>query len=88
MSMSIFVRPDGTIERIASDSVDLSRAGKRTIARASHVEPTGPADRPWEADLSPVGGPKLGPFAKRGEALKAEVEWLENRMTQGALEVA
>lgn len=28
-------------------------------------------------DLSPVGGPRLGPFVLRSVALQAEVEWLE-----------
>lgn len=30
----------------------------------------------WWADLLPVGGPVLGPFDKRQEALDAETEWL------------
>jgi hypothetical protein len=43
--------------------------------RASHVEPD---DRGrWLADLSPIGGPVLGPFDRRSEALEAEVTWLE-----------
>jgi hypothetical protein len=32
----------------------------------------------WQlADLTPVGGPLLGPFEKRRKALDAEVGWLE-----------
>jgi hypothetical protein len=34
----------------------------------------------WWADLSPVAGPKLGPFTKRSEALHAEVEWLRHHV--------
>lgn len=30
----------------------------------------------WQADMSPVGGPVLGPFKTREEALKAEHDWL------------
>ena len=30
----------------------------------------------WFADLAPVGGPRLGPYHLRGEALAAEVAWL------------
>ena len=30
----------------------------------------------WRADLSPVGGPQLGPFRRRSEALRAEAAWL------------
>ena len=32
----------------------------------------------WWADMSPVGGPSLGPYRHRSEALAAEVEWLED----------
>ena len=46
-----------------------------TITRASNVEPN--ADNSWRADMSPVGGPVLGPFLTRSIALTAEVEWLK-----------
>jgi hypothetical protein len=49
--------------------------GRLSIARGSHVEPT--ADGRWTADLSPAGGPLLGPFERRSQALAAEVAWLE-----------
>jgi hypothetical protein len=56
---------------------DLAQAmaglGCSTTARASHVEPSGEG---WKADLFPVGGPVLGPFTRRDQALTAEVEWL------------
>ena len=42
--------------------------------RASHVEPD--AAGQWSADLAPVGGPKLGPFDTRADALAAEIVWL------------
>lgn len=32
----------------------------------------------WWADLRPVGGPILGPYAGRDAALSAEKEWLES----------
>ena len=41
---------------------------------ASHVEPVGEGQ--WQADLSPVGGPLLGPYDTRTEAIQAEVDWL------------
>lgn len=30
----------------------------------------------WQADLSPVNGPVLGPFDSRVDAIEAEIEWL------------
>lgn len=33
----------------------------------------------WWADMIPVGGPVLGPFNSRDEALEAEVGWLRDR---------
>lgn len=48
--------------------------GDIKIARASHVEPTG--DGRWAADLAPVGGPVLGPFDLKEDALREEVAWL------------
>jgi len=30
----------------------------------------------WTADMAPVGGPLLGPFKLRADALAAEREWL------------
>jgi hypothetical protein len=50
--------------------------GTVTIARASHVEPN--EDGQWFAQM--VGGPVLGPFAKRSAALAAEVAWLESNV--------
>jgi hypothetical protein len=46
-----------------------------SIQRASHVEPDEQGQ--WWADLAPVHGPKLGPFAVRSAALDAERCWLE-----------
>lgn len=73
--MTLVVSPSGELRFIYTEALDLSEVGVQQIARASHVEPT--SDGHWTADLSPVGGPLLGPFAKRSEALAAEVEWLE-----------
>lgn len=50
--------------------------GVKTITRASHVEPDLKGD--WWASM--VKGPVLGPFATRGEALRAEVRWLEENL--------
>ena len=72
--MKLLVTRDGTVRAIYDESVDLAALGRPTIARASHVEPT--HDGRWTADLTPVGGPVLGPFDQRSEALEAEREWL------------
>ncbi len=60
-----------------SEAIDLAALGPPRIQRAGRVEPT--ADGRWTADLSPVAGPVLGPFARRGEALAAELAWLGAR---------
>ena len=73
--MKLLVLPDGTVRAIYDEAIDLGVLGRPTIARASHVEPD-PEGR-WRADLTPVGGPVLGPFDRRSEALMAEREWLE-----------
>jgi hypothetical protein len=83
MPASIFVRPDGTVEFLYEDGLrSLLELGRATIARASHLEPT--PDGRWTADLSPRGGPLVGPFVLRQEALDAEREWLERHL-RGAL---
>ncbi len=73
--MNLIVNPNGTIKCLYDEALDLARIGQLTIARASHVEPTGSGQ--WTADLSPANGPVLGPFRTRTEALHAERIWLE-----------
>jgi hypothetical protein len=73
--MDLVIAPDGSARAIYGEVIDLSALGRMTIARASHVEPDD--DSQWRADLRPVGGPVLGPFAQRSAALAAEVQWLE-----------
>jgi hypothetical protein len=73
--MHLVVAPDGTARAIYAEAIDLAALGRPVIARASHVEPD--AAGRWRADLGPVGGPVLGPFRRRSEALDAEVAWLE-----------
>lgn len=68
---------DGTAESIYSEDIDLSTLGKLTHTRASHVEP---GKNGWVADLSPVGGPLLGPFTRRSEAITNEIGWLERNL--------
>lgn len=74
--MRLVIRPDGQILCLYDETIDLASFGATTIIRASHVEPD--SDGCWWADLSPVAGPLLGPFAVRSAALQAERIWLEN----------
>ena len=73
--MKLLVKPDGTVRAIYTEAIDLGVLGRPTITRASHVEPDGQGR--WLADLKPDGGPVLGPFGRRSEALAAERDWLE-----------
>lgn len=74
-AIDIVCAPDGTLTAIWNDELaSLVSEGKATISRASHVEPT--EDGKWTADLGPVGGPVLGPYPLRREALDAEIAWL------------
>jgi len=65
---------DGVVTFIYNDALaDVLDLGDVDMRRVSHVEPAG---RAWTADMSPVGGPVLGPFPLRQDALDAEVAWL------------
>lgn len=72
--MILIIESGGRVRGIYGEEIDLAALGSPQITRASHVEPDGMGR--WLADLSPVGGPVLGPFDRRSEALEAEVEWL------------
>ena len=73
--MQIIIEPTGMARCVYDESIQLSSIGKLKIRRGSHVEPI--ESGKWIADLSPVGGPKLGPFRFRSKALAAERRWLE-----------
>jgi hypothetical protein len=72
--MDLIIDGAGTIRCIYDEAVDLHALGSVTIRRASHVEPD--EHGRWWADLSPLGGPMLGAFGCRSEALAAEEGWL------------
>lgn len=79
-SFVISVAPDGTITTIYDDALaELFDQGVVTIRRASHVEPDPTGG--WIADMAPSGGGVLGPFHLRQEALDAEREWLERKLS-------
>ena len=73
----IFIGQDGLLKFIYDDDLlPLLQLGTASVTRASHVEPS---RNTWSADLSPSGGPVLGPFARRADALQAEVTWLHDQ---------
>lgn len=72
--MQLMILPDGNARCVYNEAIELRRLGSIRVERGSHVEPN--EDGQWTADLSPVDGPVLGPFANRTEALQAEVAWL------------
>jgi hypothetical protein len=77
--MQLTIDPAGEARCLYTEAIDLAALGSLTIARASNVEPL--PDGRWIADLGLAGGPVLGPFPKRSDALAAESEWLEaNRL--------
>ena len=76
--MELVVGCDGGVRCIYDEALDLREIGKLQITRASHVEPD--ADGNWFADMGPSGGPVLGPYSSRTEALAAEMGWLAARL--------
>lgn len=72
--MELIFLPNGDGRCVYDETIELSSLGQLSIRRGSHVEPV--ASGEWIVDLSPVGGPSLGPFRSRGEALIAEIAWL------------
>jgi hypothetical protein len=72
--MDLVVGADGVARCIYDEGIDLREIGTLKITRASHVEPD--AEGFWWADMGPSGGPVLGPYGSRSEALGAERGWL------------
>jgi hypothetical protein len=72
--LELLVGVDGMARCIYDEALDLREIGKLQITRASHVEPD--AESYWWADMGPSGGPVLGPYSSRSEALAAERGWL------------
>lgn len=80
----LIVNNDGRLTYVWDDDLSgLVALGRPDIRRVSHVEPT--RDGTWTADLSPVGGPRLGPFPLHATAVAAERAWLAERLSEGLL---
>lgn len=90
--IELFIDESGKMTFIYDDELsDLCDEGDFSTKRASHVEPSGSG---WTADMSPIldtvdlqmqqeavcllGGPVLGPFSLRKDALDAEVKWIRS----------
>ena len=73
--MELVITTNGDVRCVYDETLPLHELGVLTISRGSHVEPTETGQ--WTADLAPVLGPRLGPFATRSEALAAERAWLD-----------
>ncbi len=80
--MDLRIDAEGIVRCVYAEALDLSVLGSLTITRASHVEPD--EEGRWWSDLSPVQGPRLGPFGRRSEALAAEVVWLATQWPTSA----
>ncbi len=78
--MEIVIKPTGVFIGIYSDQFDYGVFGRPQIRRVSHVEPDESGQ--WTADLSPVDGPRLGPFDKRNDAINAELEFLNLMLSE------
>jgi hypothetical protein len=72
--MELFISAGGDIKALYSEEIPLEQLGAISITRASFVEPD--AGGLWLVDLSPVGGPFIGPFGSRSQGLQAERQWL------------
>lgn len=72
--MELIVGKRGEACCVYDEAIDVHGLGNATIRRASQLEPD--SQGMWWADLSAVGGPKLGPFRRRSEGLTAERQWL------------
>jgi hypothetical protein len=76
--MELIINPAGCVRCVYGEAIDLHTMGSMAIRRASHVEPDDAGA--WWADMSPVGGPKIGPHQRRSEAITAELQWLREWM--------
>jgi hypothetical protein len=79
--MQLRIDARGEVCCLYGELIDLSTVGTLSIRRASHVEPD--SNGSWWADLAPVGGPRLGPHARRSEALEAESAWIQRFVVCG-----
>jgi len=80
--MELLITAQGIVRCVYGEELDFAALGAVDIRRASLVEPD--QSGRWWADLSPVTGPRLGPFLRRSQALDAETRWLERRLASSS----
>ena len=85
--VELLITADGSTQYIHSDEAAAfcEELPLRT-QRASTIEPDEQGQ--WWVDLSPVGGPRLGPYApsQRARAVKDEIEWVRQHVLHLAAE--
>ena len=84
-TVTLVITPAGALRFVYTDELrPLLEEGSARIDRASHVEPFpgAPYGTCWAADLAPVGGPILGPYERRQDALAAERSWLYEHLAE------
>ena len=75
--MQLVIDPSGQVRCLYAETIPLTSIGSLSIRRVSQVEPETDG---WYADLARSGGPKLGPFLLRSQALEAEEAWIEEQL--------
>ena len=80
--MALVVDARGSVRCVYAEEIDLAALGELRITRASRVEPDETGR--WWADVTPAGGPILGPFGHRSQALAAERRWIEEHISSAA----
>lgn len=80
--MIIQANADGSVTAIVGSlkeetPIDLETIGRCTVKRQGVLIE---ANGEWLADMFLCGGPVLGPFGSRAEAINGEIEWLQNNV--------
>ena len=80
--VEVVVDAAGRLQMVHDDRLDLTDLGPVRVRRASDVEPLGSVwageGMKWWAHMR--GGPTLGPFEKRADAILAERAYLSARL--------
>jgi hypothetical protein len=78
MEHIIAISQEGVATFVWSDDLaKLKTEGECKIERVSNVEPNEQSE--WMADMMLIGGPILGPFETRQEAIDAELRYIRER---------